>query len=117
MKWHLSVGPIREKLEALKRRGQLVPVLDNEPVLYPDLALFWSAFSQLHSCRDNGMGGPGGLKATEIIAYLELNGITDIDSRRDYFHFLRFLDSVYLKWHNETQSDGKHNPSRSRSQK
>ncbi len=94
----MTVGPIRERLEGLQRRGQYVPLLAKEPILYPDLLPFWTAFSRLHGTRSIGQAGPSGLLLSEVLAWLDLNVVSATETRKEYVHFVLFMDQVYLEW-------------------
>ena len=118
MRWNLAVGDSRERLEGLRRRGQRVAILDNEPELFPDLLPIWSAFAKLSAGRPIGPAGPCGLPAGEIVAYLEFIGIEGTEDRMDFFHLIRALDNEFIAWqgkqqHGNDRTTGSGNPKRS----
>ena len=53
----------------------------------------------------------GAIPLSEIVAYLNLHFITDIDERLEYTKWIRFLDGVYLKLNREkSEKESKEKP-------
>jgi len=66
------------------------------------MACYWKAFHECNSSRSVGMS-VGAIPLSEIVAYLNLHYITDIDERLEYTKWIMFLDQVYLKLNREKQ--------------
>ena len=43
------------------------------------------------------MNGPLSISITELLAYCELVGLTNLETREDLFHFLSVLDQIALE--------------------
>lgn len=53
----------------------------------------------------------GAIPLSEIVAYLNLHFISDIDERLEYSRWIRFLDGVYLKLnHEKSEKESKEKP-------
>jgi len=53
----------------------------------------------------------GAIPLSEIVAYLDLHHITDINERVEYSKWIRFLDNVYLKLNAEkSEKESKEKP-------
>ena len=53
----------------------------------------------------------GAIPLSEIVAFLELYAITDIDDRLEYKKWIKFLDNVYLKLNAEkSEKESKEKP-------
>lgn len=62
------------------------------PLLYDDLFVVWEGFSALSSSRV----GLETIGFSEIEAWLNLNGIIDLNYRQEIAHLIRILDSEYI---------------------
>lgn len=47
------------------------------------------------------MGGIGPIPLSEIVAYLDMFGVTDIDDREYWIRMIRVLDRVYIDFMNK----------------
>ena len=63
------------------------------PLLYDDLFVVWESFSALNSSRI----GLETIRFSEIEAWLNLNGIFDLNYRQEIAHLVRVLDGEYLE--------------------
>lgn len=53
----------------------------------------------------------GAIPLSEIVAFLDIHQITDIDERLEYSKWIRFLDHVYLKLNSEkSEKESKEKP-------
>lgn len=77
-------------------KGLPTPALKDKPELRRDLTLAWAAFAQLNGSRQYGFG-PQPIPVSEIVAWLELNDITDSDQRNDIAIMVRILDSEWFE--------------------
>lgn len=73
------------------------------PLLYDDLFVVWESFSALSSSRI----GLETIRFSEIEAWLNLNGIFDLNYRQEIAHLVRILDSEYLDLIRQRQRKGK----------
>ena len=89
-----------EKMLEKAAETRYVDALEKRPTLYPDLFQVWSGFNDLHCSRQIGMSVCP-LQLQEIISWLDLNCITDQETRRDYVEFIREMDLAWLKWNKE----------------
>jgi len=62
------------------------------PLLYDDLIVVWEGFLALSSSRV----GLEIIGFSEIEAWLNLNGIVDLNYRQEIAHLVRILDSEYV---------------------
>ncbi len=62
------------------------------PELRDDLVPYWVAFNALNLSRTMN----GTIPVSEIAAYLDLTGITDIDERLEWLHLIGAMDRAYL---------------------
>lgn len=74
-----------------------VSAIDNRPSLYADLQLIWNAFIDLHGSRPSGFG-PTAIPTSEVLSWLDLQGIRDRETRIEYYELIRVLDNCWLKW-------------------
>lgn len=76
---------------------------DEDPVYPLSARLLWvqHAFCSLSRCRTVNETGPQPMTFTDILAYCELQGIFDEESRQDLIFFLTELDIRYLKHSHE----------------
>jgi len=61
------------------------------PDLYDDLICIWEAFTALSSSRQ------GVITFSEIEAYLNLNGIFNLERRQEVTHLIRIMDEKYIE--------------------
>jgi len=73
------------------------------PFLYEDLTVVWEGFSALNSSRI----GFEVIRFSEIEAWLNLNGIFDLNYRQELAHLIRILDGVYLSFLKERNANSR----------
>lgn len=73
------------------------PVLDSAPILYSDLKWVWDAFQQLSAGRQRGYASLQPLLFSEVAAYATYYYIRDPDEREEFYHFIRFMDQIFMK--------------------
>lgn len=83
-------------------KGRRVPELESRPLLFPGLRQVWLAFDELHGTRGYTFG-PQPIQLSEIASWLDLQGIFDPDTRREYSLYVMAMDSTYLTWYAETK--------------
>jgi hypothetical protein len=94
-------------LEQRAARGEKIAVLENRPDVFEDLTEVWEAFWELAETRPAGFG-PGAIPFAEIVAWLNLHGVTRRQDREDYAYLIRALDRAWLnRWCNEHGEKGK----------
>ena len=69
--------------------------MEDMPELYLDSVCFWEAFQYLNTSRELGFN-EGYIKCSEVLAYLQINYITDLEERQDYMNFIQVLDQHYI---------------------
>ena len=84
-------------LEKRAAKGLPTKALDDRPSLYVDLGPIWQAFNELHSARPSGFG-PMAIPVSEILAWMDLQGIYDRETRLEYYSLIRVMDIYWLKW-------------------
>lgn len=77
--------------------GEMPLALKNKPELDQFEQPFFEAFTILGNSRNWTMAGPSHIPLTEIKAYCDFYGITDIDERFEFVKIIQRLDSEYLK--------------------
>jgi len=73
-----------------------VPALQNRPTLSRWVYDYWEAFRVLGSSRTATQAGLGPIPLSELVAYLDMMSIQDIDERLTYIKMIQSLDSVYV---------------------
>lgn len=64
------------------------------------MTFVWSVFQDLHNHRSIGMGlNP--LTMTEMIMYLEIQGVTEGEEMTECLRYLSVLDNEFLQYHKE----------------
>ncbi len=91
----MRYGAHLEQLLAAQEAGNEVKALDERPQLYDDLQWIYRSFFQLS--RLQGMS-PGAISTSEIVAYLDLHGETDLQERAEFFRFIKVMDRAWLKY-------------------
>lgn len=76
-------------------QGLPTPSWDKRPVLFDDLAPIWAAFWTLSAGRDAGLSGANPIRASDILAHLEIDEVSR-GERSDWYSLIRFLDGEYL---------------------
>lgn len=104
MRFQLEWGEHLKKLEKLVAQGVYVQALEEAPELNFGDAFVWEMYSQL--CASRTPGSP--IKLTEILAWLDLNAVTDLNERLELTELVRALDLEFMSWMKEradTKSD------------
>jgi len=60
--------------------------------LYDDLVFIWEGFTALALTRQTG----NPIQFAEIEAFLNINGIENLDTRQEFAHLIRVMDSAYI---------------------
>ncbi len=78
--------------------------MQDKPQLYSGLNVYWNAFFELSGKRTYSSLGPNPLQTSEILSWLDLHGITELDDRSTFFRLIGALDSVWLT-HNHDEAE------------
>ena len=78
-----------------------VQALQNRPTLNQWVTQYWEAFQILSGSRAVYQGSVGPIPVSEIVAYLEVAYITNVDERLRYITMIQGLDHVYVSFVNE----------------
>lgn len=97
--------PFQASLEKAKKRGADIPALDDIAEPYDDLADIWRAFFELCASRTAGQMSMNPIQPTNIVAWLDMSGVIDIEERRRYYELITILDVNYLKHHMNKSKD------------
>ncbi len=90
-------------------------MLDEEPELFSDLIVYWSAFHILTSSRNSGMS-IGAIPLPAYESYFRIFGVDSLEEQLNYLKFVGVLDSEYLKWRGEkSEADRKKKEGKSKS--
>jgi hypothetical protein len=71
--------------------------LQRRPPLDAPLRWYLEAFYDLSRGRQITMGGAGPIPLSEILAYMQMFEITDLDERASFLRTMGRLDAVYLE--------------------
>ena len=83
------------------------------PVLFMDCVFVWEAFVALSNPRNNQfivvqtksgqrvIANYGSIKFSEIEAYLNLNGISNLERRQEVTHLIRIMDESFITFMRE----------------
>lgn len=83
-------------MRTLQESGVRVSALDEEPSLYEDLIPAFNVWVRLHNRRSYGFSGPNPLQVTEVLAWLELNGVKE--GRDELVEKVFILDDAFMKY-------------------
>lgn len=103
LRWQHDFGSTIEHWENVLRRGGRAPdpYLDR-PELWPESQFFWTAFHDLATERQIGMGlGP--IPRSAAVAYAAEYGITEGDEFDRFWAIIRTVDAEQLKLANTTK--------------
>lgn len=78
-----------------------VPALQNRPVLSQWVIDYWEAFQILGNSRIPHQGAIGPIPLTEIVAYMDVTYLRDVDERLRMVKMIQSLDRVYTKHVND----------------
>lgn len=93
----MEQGPTEKFIieQCIRQNMPLPDAIANAPVLEIGLDLFFTAFMDLNSCRNIGVGeGPIPWTAKQMYAKEELN--LEGEQRDDFFYYINRLDTAYL---------------------
>lgn len=80
-----------------KATGKTPKTLLDKPRLHEWLSWYYDAFWMINSGRRIHQGSVGMVPLTEMVAYLELYAVEEIEARQLFVKTMRALDSVYVK--------------------
>ena len=78
--------------------GEETKAWRERPLLEEYLAQILENYMLLSSSRINVMGEVGAIPVSEIVAFLDIQGVTDLNERWDFLMIIKGLDSHYLKF-------------------
>ena len=78
-----------------------VPALQNRPALSQWVIEYWEAFQHLGNSRTMQQGGVGPIPLTEIVAWMDVTYLRDVDERLRTVRMIQSLDKVYCKHVND----------------
>lgn len=81
--------------------GVAVPDFEEQPELPYHLEWIWSAYVDLGQARTSSGFGVNPLAVSEIVAWLDLQGLTDTQARQEAYQLIRRLDARYMEWQGE----------------
>lgn len=105
MTWSLRLGGHASWLEKVsKEQGKQFAALVGAPTLTLYEDFYFQAFQDLSGSRASNGFGMLPLMISELSAYAELCGVSIGEERMEFVRYLRVLDGVYLKHHNQKDS-------------
>ena len=72
-------------------------IIKDAPVLFDDLVFVWEGFTALALTRQQG----NPIQFAEIESWLNLNGIENFETRQEFAHLIRVMDSEYITFFRE----------------
>lgn len=108
MEWNSEVDELKKLIQLAKnrrKRGLPTPIIDNKPELNGTELYYYRAFIELCGKRQFNFG-PQPIQLSEIAAWLDLQRITNSESRLEYALFIGLLDQTWLKWQIERSQNG-----------
>ena len=78
----------------MRDSGKSVPILDRQPDIEPDVLQIWQAFLELRSMQNESTAR---IPVSEILAWMQMRGIDDLDMRDYLFEIIGDLDSVWVE--------------------
>ena len=98
LRWQLQWGPHIATLKKRAQKGYDTPSWDNRPKAKQEYAWIFEGFLVLGRKRQcNGMA-VNPLSMSDIVAYLDLAGVKDINVRLMFFELVSELDIEFLEW-------------------
>jgi len=94
----LEWGQYAKSLEKLKNKGVSVSALDKRPDIDSSVVIIWEAFNTLHTTRNMSGMQPTAITITDILAWLEINYIFDLELRSDILNLIVAMDAEWLSW-------------------
>ena len=76
-------------------------IVKDVPELYKDLVFVWEGFIALALTRQQG----NPIQFSEIESWLNINGIELLDTRQEFAHLIRVMDSVYINFFREKNKE------------
>ncbi len=86
-----------KSLLKMQAGGLTIPSLENRPFLTQWVSEYWAGFQVLGGSRIVHQGGIGPIPLTEIVAYIDVIYLSDVDERLKFIRMIQSLDSVYVK--------------------
>ena len=78
-------------------------IVKDVPKLHEDLIYVWEGFLALALTRQQG----NPVQFSEIESWLNLNGIEYLDTRQEFAHLVRVMDSSYITFFREKNKNAK----------
>lgn len=85
----------------MQEGGLEVSALQHRPRLNQWVSTYWEAFQYLGTSRALHQGGVGPIPLSEIVAYMDVVYLRDVDARLTFIKMIQSLDSVYVLHVNE----------------
>lgn len=80
--------------------------VENAEYVRDGLELYWTAYTELTTCRPQSMGGCPPIPWTAVATYAQIHGFDD-DQLNDLVYFVRRLDDTYAKWYEKHEARNK----------
>lgn len=97
MAYQLEWAPREEGILSGFPIGVTPSTIANKPKLHAWLNWYYDAFWIIDSGRPIYQGSVGRIPLTEMLAYLALIGLDEIEDRQLFVKMMRGLDSIYVK--------------------
>lgn len=86
-----------DSLEAGRKPGTRIPILDDAPELYSELLLYWEGFWELNHSRPYGESGPLALSFADMKAWCDMFGLS-LEEAQLACRYFRAIDREWLDW-------------------
>ena len=80
----------------------MLPALQDKPELFQDVVPYYVAFHNLSNSRATGFG-IGYISFSEIVCYLNEELIFNYEERKEYIHWIQFIDEHFVKLQHDKQ--------------
>lgn len=74
------------------------PAWERRPTLYEDLVPIYEGFLQLHATRQVSESNVNPLTASDIFAWLKMQGLEQAEAMSEFFTGISVLDSTWIDW-------------------
>ena len=85
----------------MQEGGMEVPALQNRPAITQWVIEYWEAFQVLGNSRIPHQGAVGPIPLTEIVAYMDVIYLRDVEERLRMVRMIQSLDKVYCRHVND----------------
>jgi hypothetical protein len=104
--WQVKYGDKLEWFQELEDEGEEIPAMSERVEIFPDLAMYYRAFTLLSTSRQMSMG-LGYISYLTVTDYLNEERIIYGYERDEYRRWIRKIDGIYVSLQNKKNESGK----------